>query len=246
MTAEVLIQELRGKGVILLADGQDLVLRPKSAIPEDLLPKVQRLKADILKALRADLVPPSTPHSSDSFLSLPIDDDASTTEVLRESMQRDFQALLRQAAPIYEELSPTDRKAFFPPWFKLQERMDRAHQDGAWAEFQAALVEAKALLAEAQPDDFPAPARTHWVFRAWSRVLDAEGWFVCGEQEVIQLTRQGVPRGSIYTAAELAELLQLPRPSPEMLHNLHLVKTYFDATVVSRSPLDEESDATTA
>jgi len=74
--------------------------------------------------------------------------DEAAREALRDTMRRDFEALLRRAAPVYEQLSLTDRKAFLPTWSALQERMDRAHQAGAWVKFQAALAGAKALLAE--------------------------------------------------------------------------------------------------
>ena len=74
--------------------------------------------------------------------------DEATPEALRESMRRDFEALLWHAAPVYAELSPADRKTFLEAWLTLQERMDQAHREGASAEFHAALVEAKALLAE--------------------------------------------------------------------------------------------------
>ena len=77
----------------------------------------------------------------------------------------------------------------------------------------------------------------HWTYRAWSRVLDAEVWFVCCEQEVTQLAAMGVACGCIYTEAELVELLQLPKPlTAKALKNLHAVKSYFAATVV---PVDE-------
>ncbi len=170
--------------------------------------------------------------------------DEASHEALRDSIRRDFQTLLRQIAQVYERHSLQARKAFLPAWSLLQERMDRAYQDGTWAEFQAALVEAKALLAEAQPDDPPSPSRTHWVYRAWSRVLDAEVWFVCCEQEVAQLAAAGVTRGCIYTEAELVELLRLPqRPGAEALKSLHAVKSYFDATVVSEED-DDQPEAT--
>ncbi len=155
-------------------------------------------------------------------------------EALRESMDRDLQALLGQAAQVYERISPADHKALLAAWSSFEERMDRAHQNGSWAEFQAALVEAKALLAETQPEDHPAPAQAHWVYRAWSRVLDAEVWFVCCNQEVTGLIGKGVQRGAIYTRAELEELLALPRQErPEALRSIHRVKVYFDGTVVS-------------
>ncbi len=80
--------------------------------------------------------------------SSPATTDETAREALRESMRRDFEALLRQAAPDYERLPPAARKAFLPTWSALQERMDQAHQASAWVEFQAALVEAKALLTE--------------------------------------------------------------------------------------------------
>ncbi len=71
-------------------------------------------------------------------------------ESLRAFMRRNFEALLRQAAPVYEELPSAARKAFLPVWSALQGRMDQAHQAETGAEFQAALVGAKALLAEAR------------------------------------------------------------------------------------------------
>lgn len=105
-------------------------------------------------------------------------------------------------------------------------------------------VEAESLLAEAQPNDLSTSARMHWVYRAWSRVLDAEVWFVHCQEEVAQLAKQGVRRGSIYTEAELVELLRLPqRPSPEALRNLHTVKSYFDATVVAEEGDDQPEAA---
>jgi hypothetical protein len=148
-------------------------------------------------------------------------------------MRRDFQVLLRQAAQVYERRSLEARKAFLPAWLALQERMDRAHQDGAWADFQAALTAAQALLAETESADPLAIVRPHWVYPAWSRLLDAKVWFVCCQQEVAQLTARGVALGSIYTEAEMVELLQLPqRPSEKTLKSLHLVKSYFDATII--------------
>lgn len=175
-------------------------------------------------------VPPSGPSLANE----------TARETLRESMRRDFEALLRRIAQVYERRSPQVRKVFMPAWSSLQERMDRAHQEGAWAEFQAALVEAKALLADTQPDDLPASARTHWVYRAWSGVLDAEVWFVCCEQEVARIAATGVARGCIYMEAELVELLRLPqRPGAEALKSLHAVKSYFDATVVSEEDDDK-------
>lgn len=164
----------------------------------------------------------------------PVPADETAREALREAMRWDFEALLRRAAQLFEGLSATNRKAFLPAWRSLQERMDRAHQSGSWAEFQATLVEAKTLLAETQPEEMPTPAQAHWVYRAWSRVLDAEVWFVCCEQEIADLAGKGVQRGAIYTQAELEELLALPQEGrPEALRSIHRVKVYFDGTVVS-------------
>ena len=56
-----------------------------------------------------------------------------------------------------------------------------------------------------------------------------------------QRVKAGTTRGSIYTEAELVELLSLPqRPGTEALKSLHAVKSYFDATVVSPSEQSEE------
>jgi len=82
--------------------------------------------------------------------SRPAPADEASRKALREPMRRDFDALRQRAAPVYEGLAPQDRKAFLPTWSTLQERMDRAHQAGAWVEFQAALGEARILLGEAR------------------------------------------------------------------------------------------------
>jgi len=76
--------------------------------------------------------------------------DEAVREALRDTMRRDFEALLRRAAPVYEELTPQVRKAFLPTWSALQERMDRAHQAAEWLAFQTALGEARVLLGEAR------------------------------------------------------------------------------------------------
>lgn len=94
------------------------------------------------------------------------------------------------------------------------------------------------VLDEALQQEPQALTNQHWVYRAWSRVLDAEVWFVHCEAEVVQLARQGVQRGSVYTEAELVELLRLPQPSSKALKDLHMVKAFFNATVV----LVEESE----
>jgi thiaminase len=113
--------------------------------------------------------------------------------------------------------------------------MDQAYQDGDWAAFQAALVGAKALLAEAQTEHhISPPAQEHWCYRAWSGVLDAEVWFVHCQQERTRLIQQGISRGAIYTESEMRDLLELPqRPGPEMLKVLHRVKQVFDFTIVT-------------
>ena len=93
------------------------------------------------------------------------------------------------------------------------------------------------VLVEALQQEPQALTGQHWTYRAWSRVLDAEVWFVHCEDEVAQLASQGVQRGSVYTEAELTELLRLPQqPGPQALKDLHMVKTYFNATVV---PMEE-------
>ena len=76
--------------------------------------------------------------------------DEADREALWDSMRRDFEALLRRIAQAYERLSPANRKMFLEAWLALQERMDRAHQAGALVDLQTAMVEAKALLAEAK------------------------------------------------------------------------------------------------
>ncbi len=47
------------------------------------------------------------------------------------------------------------------------------------------------------------------MLRVWARILDQEIWFVSGELQVQTLQDRGVPRGEIFTATELADLLKV-------------------------------------
>ncbi len=47
------------------------------------------------------------------------------------------------------------------------------------------------------------------MLRVWAQILDAEIWFVSGEVQVRILQGRGIPREEIYTAQELADLLEL-------------------------------------
>ena len=166
---------------------------------------------------------------------------ADVQDSLRGTMQEDFQAFARWVDEAEQRLPQTILQAIFQKFLALHRQVVQAYQQRDWAIFQAALVEGKALFAQAHVGwELQEPTGKHWVYRAWSRVLDAEVWFVCCEQEVAQLAKTGVARGSIYTEAELVELLRLPqRPGAEALKSLHAVKSYFDATVVSEGDNDQ-------
>ncbi len=47
------------------------------------------------------------------------------------------------------------------------------------------------------------------MVKVWSRLLDGEIWFASGEAQVRVLQGRGIPREDIYTAKELADLLEL-------------------------------------
>jgi hypothetical protein len=47
------MERLTEVGVSVVADGQDLVLRPREAVPPDLVPWLRRYKADILRHVKA-------------------------------------------------------------------------------------------------------------------------------------------------------------------------------------------------
>ena len=162
-------------------------------------------------------------------------DPATSREALQATMEADFLAFIRWEAEVYEHLPQSGRQTVSPQLQVFRAGMDQAYQDGDWATFQAALVGAKALLAEAQTEHRVRPsAQEHWCYRAWSRILDAEVWFVHCQQEHTRLIQQGVSRGAIYTESEMRDLLQLPQqPSPEMLRELHRVKQFFDFTIVT-------------
>ena len=215
MIATDLIASLAAQGIGLSAiAGKLRVEAPADLLTDDLRSALTSHKPELLAVLTGDWC-----------------------TALQASMQKDFEDMVRRSAAVYERLAPAERTAFLPSLRALQDRADQTHQDERWTEFQAVLVKIRALLAQAQPDAPKPPQGKHWTYRAWSRVLDAEVWFVCCEQEVAQLSTTGVTRGCIYTKAELVELLRLPQqPSAEALKSLHAVKSYFDATVV---PVDE-------
>ncbi|MBI3616532.1 MAG: hypothetical protein HY211_08490 [Candidatus Omnitrophica bacterium] len=144
----------------------------------------------------------------------------------------------RWVARVFEELPPNAHQAVLS-WFRsFEKQIDQAYRDSDWATFQSALTHARARISdiqERQPSEgFPG---RHWIYHGWSWVLDGEAWFVCCDQEMAQLVRKGIPRGAIYTEAELTELLNLPHPSYETLKSVHLVKIYFDGTVLPEEPL---------
>jgi hypothetical protein len=72
----------------------------------------------------------------------------------------------------------------------------------------------------------------HWVYRVWSKVLDGEVWWAHCGGEVHKLLQRGISRGVIYTESEMNELLHLPRPCDQALRDIHLLKLYFDGTVI--------------
>ncbi len=53
------------------------------------------------------------------------------------------------------------------------------------------------------------------MLRVWAQILDGEIWFVSGEAQVRILQGRGIPREEIYTARELADLLELFGRDPE-------------------------------
>ena len=153
-------------------------------------------------------------------------------KALKETMWQDLLAHNRWMARVYQELPPQSRQEVIAQIHPIEEEIDRAYQEGDWVGFQGALVKAKALVPETQASQ-PINSGQHWMYRAWSQVLDAEVWWVHCNQEVTRLLQKGIPRGAIYTEAELRELLILPAEGrKELLKSIHLVKLYFDGTVV--------------
>ena len=102
------------------------------------------------------------------------------------------------------------------------------------------LAESVAGLSDNQGDPL-FPDGQHWVYRVWSRVLDAEVWWAHCQTELADLLSKGIPRGAIYTESELRELLNLPHPRQEALRRIHVVKAYFDGTFVEVKTGAEES-----
>ena len=151
-------------------------------------------------------------------------------EKLRTSMRNDFSAFARWMAKIYEELPQEAHKKVLIEFQTVNERVDQAYRENDWAAFQGALAEAQRIAFEVQRVQ---PINgNHWMYKTWSRVLDAEIWFAHCAEELAQLTKKGVLRRSIYTESELVELLHFPQPSSGALVDLHKAKMFFNAEVV--------------
>ena len=85
----------------------------------------------------------------------------------------------------------------------------------------------------AHVDQQSIPRSEHWSYRVWSRLLDAEVWWVHCDQEVKRLLQKEAGRGVIYTETELKALLSLPQEDQkDTLVNIHRLKLYFDGTVI--------------
>lgn len=152
---------------------------------------------------------------------------------LKGTMEQELRDYMLWASVIYQDLGNRKRQSISADFEKCRQRIDEAYHEEDWARFQSALLDAKTLLRQHQsPEDKILPCGRHWIYQAWSRVLDAEVWFVCCDQEVVQLVKQGVSRGAIYTESELEKLFSLTQSSPETLKNIHLVKTFFDGTLI--------------
>lgn len=153
-------------------------------------------------------------------------------ENIRETMAADFRDLTRWVSQVFEELSAKAQKEALQRYEVIEDRVDRHYRASNWAGFQGALTEAYNLFRELRPTDHRSLRQDgHWIYRAWSRVLDAEVWFVCCQKEVDKLLGNGIKRGAIYTKAELKELIFLSKPAPEDLKKIHLVKSYFDGVI---------------
>jgi len=60
--AMVLLERVRDLGIFIAADGGDLVLRPKGALPADLRAELLARKPEVLALLRPVPTPPTPPH----------------------------------------------------------------------------------------------------------------------------------------------------------------------------------------
>jgi hypothetical protein len=155
-------------------------------------------------------------------------------EQIRATMEMDLRDLTRWIRRVYEELSEENRKLAMQRYEPLEDRINQQYKDGNWAGFQSTMTEAYNLFRGLQPhDNLACRQGGHWIYRAWSRILDAEVWFVCCQKEVSELLQKGIKRGVIYTENELKELVSMPKPAPENIKSVHMVKNFFDSVIVS-------------
>lgn len=162
-----------------------------------------------------------------------------SVEALKATMWQDLLAFQHWVAGLWKEIPSKAHQEILSEIERLQEKMDSAYQQGDWAAFQSALADARAVVSQALGDNPQiSSSSSHWVYRVWSKVLDGEVWWVhCGVEAEL-LTSKGISRGVIYTESELKELVHLPRPCSQALRDIHLLKLYFDGTVIGEDRHD--------
>jgi hypothetical protein len=69
-------------------------------------------------------------------------------------------------------------------------------------------------------------------------------WFVPGQSDVATLVTEGVGRGRIWTARELADLLAIPGITKQQARTIALAKFEFEGEIAEvRRPADQSKDA---
>lgn len=155
-----------------------------------------------------------------------------SVEALKATMWQELVAFQRWMAGFWQEISSEVRQGILSDLERLQEKMDAAYREGNWAAFQSALAQGRVVVSQVRVGRQTLSTSGHWTYRVWSGVLDSEVWWVHCGVEAETLTSKGISRGAIYTESELKELICLPRPCNQALKDIHLLKLYFDGTVM--------------
>jgi len=110
---------------------------------------------------------------------------------------------------------------------RFGEAIDRAYAKGREKSFHRLMNRLQKMLNEAQERCKPS-----WMYQVTGGIFLTQVWFVSSEDKAKGLVNLGVPRGEIYTAQELAIVLNLSPPDLETLKTIRAAKVIFDGVLI--------------
>lgn len=110
---------------------------------------------------------------------------------------------------------------------RFGEAIDRAYAKGREKSFHRLMNRLEKMVNAAEERCKPS-----WMYQVTGGIFLTQVWFVSSEDKAKGLVKLGVRRGEIYTAQELAIVLNLSPPDVETLKAIHAAKEIFDGALI--------------